>query len=498
MEHRRPASPDLPRRTPEEVGVPSAALLALVDALDAHDETHSVMVVRRGAVVAEGWWDPYRPDLPHDLYSLSKTFTAIALGLARHEGLLSFDDPVLSFFGDEAPAEPSAHLAAMRVRDLLTMRTGHHEDASDRTFEHEDFARAFLALPVEHEPGTWFVYNTAATYMLSAILTRLTGQRLVDYLEPRLFAPLGITGATWEQCPRGVDTGGFGLAVRTRDIAALGVLLAQDGVWDGVRLLPEGWVAEATADGAPAAQDAGDDRASAPAPGDDGPPEWHQGYGYQIWRCRHGAFRGDGAFGQFCVVVPEQDLVVATTSGDHDMQGVLDRVWDLLPQLSPDALAPDPAAHEALTRRLAGLAHPAPAQAVGDGVPAVLGRELVLERALGPVRGLRIDVGADEDTVLVHTPGDDVLLRVGHGTWVEQTTTPPSEHGGPPRELLTLASADRPGPGEYRVTLRAVTTPFRWTATVRVGPDGTATLSAEQNVGYGVTSSGEVPLRVDA
>ncbi|MBO3095843.1 serine hydrolase domain-containing protein [Cellulomonas dongxiuzhuiae] len=477
---------DLPRRAPEEVGVPSAALLALVDALDAHDETHSVMVVRRGAVVAEGWWAPYGPDLPHDLYSLSKTFTAIAVGLAREEGLLTFDDPVLSFFGDEAPDEPSPHLAAMRVRHLLTMRTGHHDDASSRTFAGDDLVRAFLSLPVEHEPGSWFVYNTAATYMLSAIVTRLTGQRLLDYLRPRLFEPLGITGATWEQCPRGVDMGGFGLALRTRDIAALGVLLAQDGVVDGVRVLPAGWVAEASADGGP----------SVPEQDGDGPPEWHQGYGYQLWRCRHGAFRGDGAFGQFCVVVPDQDLVVAMTSGDLDMQGVLDRVWDLLAHLSADALPSDPAAHGALVRRLAGLAHPAPAGSVGDGVGALAGRDLVLERPVGPVHGVRIDVGPDEDTLVVRTADGDVPLRAGHGDWAAQTVTLPSGHGGPPRDLLTLASADRPEAGAYRVTVRAVTTPFRWTATVRVASDGTATLAAEQNVGYGVTSSGEVPLRL--
>lgn len=460
--------------------MPSAALHAFVDALDAHDETHSVMVVRHGAVVAEGWWDPYAPDLPHDLYSLSKTFTSVAVGLARAEGLLSFDDPVIAFFPDEAPAAPSDHLAAMTVRHLLTMRTGHHEDTSDRAFAHEDVARAFLALPVEHAPGSWFVYNTAATYMLSAIVTRATGQRLLDWLTPRLLEPLGIEGATWEQCPRGVDMGGFGLALRTRDVAALGVLLAQDGVVDGVRLLPEGWVAEATADGAPEGVERVVDA--------DGPPEWQQGYGYQLWRCRHGAFRGDGAFGQFCVVVPEHDLVVATTAGDMDMQGVLDRVWDLLPHLSPQALPADGAAHDALVARLTGLSHPAPADDIGAGVPSLVGRDLVLERPLGPVEALRIEAGADEDTLLVTTPGGPVPLRAGHARWVAQTVTLPSVHDGRDRERAVLASVDRPGAGEYRVTLRAVTTPFRWTATVRVAPDGGATLRAAQNVGYGTTS----------
>lgn len=476
-------TPDLPRRVPEEVGVPSSALLTLVDALDAHDETHSLMVLRSGAVVAEGWWDPYRPDLPHDLYSLSKTFTSIALGFARAEGLLTFDDPVLSFFPDEAPTDPSPHLAAMRVRDLLTMRTGHHEDASGRTFTGRDFVRAFLSLPVEHEPGSWFVYNTAATYMLSAILTRLTGQRLVDYLQPRLFAPLGIAAPAWERCPAGIDMGGFGLSLRTVDIAAVGLLLANDGVLDGARVLPEGWVAEASR------------ACGEPQPGEF-PVDWQQGYGYQIWRCRHGGFRGDGAFGQFCVVVPDHDLVVALTSGNADMQGVLDAVWALLGDLATGPLAPDPDAHAALTARLSALRHPAPdATAEAGALPGLVGRELVLDPPLGPVRGVRVDLGDDEDVLVLHTDSGDLTVRAGHGTWVAQDLLLPNEHGGAPRTHPTLVSADRPAPGEYRVTMRPVTTPFRGTATLHAGPGGDARLVASSNVGFGGPGPHEVVVR---
>lgn len=483
MERRSPLT-DLPCRAPEEVGVPSAALTALVDALDAHDEIHSLMVLRRGAVVAQGWWDPYRPDLPHDLYSLSKTFTAIALGFARAEGLLSFDDPVVSFFPEAVPAEPSPHLAAMRVSHLLTMRTGHHEDTSGRVFDTEDWVATFLSLPVEHEPGSWFVYNTAATYVLSAIVTRLTGQRLLDYLRPRLLDPLGVEDATWEQCPRGIDTGGFGLALRTRDIAALGLLLVNDGVLGGTQVLPEGWVAEAASAGGPSTGEGGG-----------GPAEWEQGYGYQVWRCRHGAFRGDGAFGQFCIVVPDQDLVVATTAGDQDMQGVMDRVWELLPHLSDAPLPLDPEAHATLAARLAGLRHAVPAADEGEGVPSLVGRDLGVAEHDGLLTGLRVEPGADVDEVHVRTTLGDVRLRAGHRAWTEQTVLLPTEHGGPPQERLLLASADRPEPGAYRVTVRAVTTPFRWTLTLREGPDGTATVEGEQNVRWGARSSGRLVLR---
>ena len=186
----------LPRSAPEAVGVASDRLLAFVEALDAGPELHSVMVLTRGAVVAEGWWDPYGPELGHQLFSLSKTFTAIAVGLAAAEGLLSVDDLVLDHLGDRGPDAPDDHLAAMRLRHLLTMTTGHHDDTSDRVFAEQDWVRAFLALPVEHEPGTHFVYNTAATYILSAIVQKVTGERVLDYLTPRLLEPLGIVGAT--------------------------------------------------------------------------------------------------------------------------------------------------------------------------------------------------------------------------------------------------------------------------------------------------------------
>ncbi|MBX9243647.1 serine hydrolase, partial [Actinotalea ferrariae] len=335
----------LPRRTPEEQGVASSGLLALVDALEAVDEVHSLMVVTRGAVVAEGWWDPYTPDRPHQLFSLTKTFTAIAVGLAEAEGLLSPDDLVLDHVSLEGAA-PHPNLERMRLEHLLTMTTGHHEDTSDRVFEQEDWVQAFLRLPVEHEPGTHFAYNTAATHVLAAVVQGVTGERVIDYLGPRLLEPLGITGATTEQSPTGVDTGGFGMSARTEDVARLGVLLLDDGRWRGRRILPEGWVAAAS-------------RARTPSTGEN--PDWQQGYGYQMWRGRHGSFRGDGAFGQFCVVLPEQETVVAITAGTQDMQGVLDALWaHLLPAVAAAPLPADDDAHRRLAERLAALRHEPP------------------------------------------------------------------------------------------------------------------------------------------
>jgi CubicO group peptidase (beta-lactamase class C family) len=205
--------PRLPHSTPEAQGIASTAILAFLDAA-ARDNVglHSLMLVRHGHVVAAGWWAPYAAALPHVLFSLSKSFTSTAVGLAVSEGRLSVDDPVLRFFPEDVPPVVSEHLAAMRVRHLLSMSTGHDIDATQATTAAPDgnWVKAFLAQPVVHAPGTHFVYNSAATYMLSAIVQRLTGETVLAYLGSRLLAPLGIEGATWQSCPRGINVGGWG------------------------------------------------------------------------------------------------------------------------------------------------------------------------------------------------------------------------------------------------------------------------------------------------
>jgi CubicO group peptidase (beta-lactamase class C family) len=316
----------LPRATPESQGVSSAAIVQFIRALEAQiHEMHSFVLLRHGTVIAEGGWAPYRPGQPHVLMSVSKSFTSTAVGLAVAEGRFSIDDTVLSFFPDEAPADISEHLAAMRVRHLLSMSTGHAGDTLDGK---GDWIRGFFGKPVEYEPGTHFAYNSGATYVLSAIVQKTTGLNLVDYLEPRLFAPLGIARPYWMTSPQGITAGGFGLSATTEDVARLGQLYLQRGVWQGRQILPAAWVDEATGcriDNAP--NDAID---------------WRQGYGYQFWRCRHNAYRGDGAFGQYCIVLPDQDAVLAMTGGLVDMQPPLDLVWDvLLPGIGDEPLPSD-------------------------------------------------------------------------------------------------------------------------------------------------------------
>lgn len=335
----------LPRSVPEAQGVDSQKIVAFLDAANRKIDTlHSVMIVRHGKVVAEGWWKPEGPEKRHVLHSLSKSFTSTAVGFAVAEGKLSVDDLVIKFFPDDLPAEVAPNLKQMRVRDLLTMSTGHQTEP--RFTGDASWIKTFLAHPVPHKPGTHFQYNTPATYMCSAIVQKVTGQTVLDYLRPRLFEPLGIVDPEWGVSPDGVTYGGFGLHIRTEDIAKFGEFLLRQGEWNGKRLLPAEWIEQATS--------------KQVSNGSDPTRDWDQGYGYQFWRCRHGAYRGDGAFGQFCVVLPKQDVVIAITADTKDMQAELNVVWEeLLAAFHDSPLPPNPAANEQLKTALDQLAVPA-------------------------------------------------------------------------------------------------------------------------------------------
>ncbi|WP_235034261.1 serine hydrolase domain-containing protein [Roseiconus lacunae] len=337
-----PPSTALPRATPESQGVASSAITSFIKAADAEvDSMHSFMLVRHGKVVAECWWAPEAADKPHILWSLSKSFTSTAVGLAAEEGRLDIDDPVLKFFPDEAPANPSDHLKAMRVRDLLTMTAGH--DPLPRLAEEDHWVKKFLETPVPNQPGTKFLYNTPATYMQSAIVQKVTGQTVRDYLMPRLFEPLGIDEPTWDASPQGISIGGYGLYLKTEDIAKFGQLYLQRGRYNGKQLVPADWIKLATSKQT--------ENADAPSGRN---PDWRQGYGFQFWRCRHGVYRGDGKDGQFCVVMPKFDAVVVMTANSRDLQGQLALVWEhLLPAFESAPLPENEAAREAL-RQSAG------------------------------------------------------------------------------------------------------------------------------------------------
>ena len=218
----------LPRSTPEAQGVSSEAIRDFIQTADRDvNSMHSFMLVRHGHVVAEAWWKPESAEKPHILWSLSKSFTSTAVGLAIEEGKIALDDQVTKFFPDDIPSNPSANLQAMRIRDLLTMNAGHQNELNWRVTK--NWAQAFLAHPVPLKPGTHFRYNTPATYMLSAIVQKVTGETVLDYLTPRLFEPLGIKKPKWDNSPQGISIGGYGLYLRTEDISKFGQLYLQKG-----------------------------------------------------------------------------------------------------------------------------------------------------------------------------------------------------------------------------------------------------------------------------
>ncbi len=451
------------RATPESQGIASSAIAGFVRAAEKLESIHSFMLLRHGVVAAEGWQRPYRPEAPHMLFSLSKSFTSTAVGLAVSEGRLTVNDTVLSFFPEDAPRKISPNLAAMQVRHLLSMSTGHDQDVTDRTLRCRDrnAPRAFLSLPVEHAPGTHFAYNSAASFMLSAIVQKLSGQTLLDYLTPRLFEPLGIQGATWESYPghdgAPINFGGWGLSITTEDIARFGQCYLQKGVWNDQQIVPAAWVEAATT--------------KQVSNGDNPENDWNQGYGYQFWRCRHNIYRGDGAFGQFCIVMPDQDAVLAITAGVHEMQAVLNVVWDeLLPAIGDDPLPADDAAARKLARTLENLELTPPQGAAESPVAARLsGRTYLFERNYETLHSLKFDFEANRLTYRLLGGGKrrgSHTLTFGRGEWVEGVAV---LGGHVPQKVVT--SGVWKAEDTFELTLCAYETPFTATITCRFDGD---------------------------
>ncbi len=466
----------LTRTTPEAQGIPSSAILQFINAAEEQiQELHSFTLVRHGSVVAEGWWSPYAAELPHILFSLSKSFTSSAIGLAVAEGLLSVDDKVISFFPDETPANPSKNLAAMTVHDLLSMSSGHETEPS-RT-ESTQWVKHFLEHPVVYPPGTHFVYNSIATYMLSAIIQKLTGTMLLDYLKPRLLDPLGIENATWEVSPEGINTGGWGLKIKTEDIAVFGQMYLQKGMWQEERILSEAWIEQATSKQVDNGSDPNND--------------WNQGYGYQFWRCRHGAYRGDGAFGQYCIVMQEQDAVLAITSGVSDMQSVLNLVWDcLLPAMAVAPLPANAADAAALQSKQSSLVLKPPSGAATSPTAArVSGRTFKADANALKVESVTLNFSASVCVITANVAGVERHLTCGYGAWrngigaVLGEVPPEAARLIPSNELPVVASGVWTADDTFQLTTRFYETPYYTTATFRFGADQ-VTIATTANVTF--------------
>ncbi|MGM7670734.1 serine hydrolase domain-containing protein [Microbacterium sp. A93] len=320
----------LPTASPEQHGLRSADLLHLIDSLEnAGLDPHALTVIRGGHVLFRGAWQPWAMHQPALVYSVSKTFTALAIGFLEAEGLVDVSAPV-----DRYLDTPNPH--GITVRHLLTMNTGH---SREQTLELSFDIEAVLTIPAAHAPGASFAYNSPATYALSAIVTTVSGLSLTEYLTPRLFEPLGITPRWWMKLDD-LEQGFSGLHLNVDDLSRIGIALADEGRFGGRQVIPEAFIADATHPWSDTTDEGGGD--------------WALGYGYQLWRSRYG-FRLDGAFGQFVLVVPERNIVIAYQGATTDTGAVLDAFWRLVDVIDNTAVADDASATAALATRAARL-----------------------------------------------------------------------------------------------------------------------------------------------
>lgn len=322
---------DLPRAVPEAEGVPSEAVHTMFDSLMAlpRTEIHSVVVVRHGKVIGELHPAPFAPEYRHTMYSCSKTFVAAGVGLAIADNRLRLDDRVVDFFPEQLPDTMDIRVDDITVRDLLTMTAGITPDWQMRSLT-PHWIRTYLSKPIAAEPGTKFQYDSLCSYLLAAMVQRATGKTLLDYLQERIFTPMHITEVGWELSPEGYNTGGWGLHIQSESLAKFGLMLLDGGRWQGKQLLPEWWVREMMTEQKPGTN-----------------------YGYQMWKCEYpGAWRADGALGQFVIVVPDKDMVVVITQCSL-LNGVAARraVWEqLLPKATDTPLPEDKKAYRQLQK----------------------------------------------------------------------------------------------------------------------------------------------------
>ncbi|MEO7190113.1 MAG: serine hydrolase [Vicinamibacterales bacterium] len=402
----------LPRSTPESQGVSSAGIIQFLEAVDKSGiELHSFMVVRHGKVVTEGWWSPYGATYKHVLFSASKTFTATGIGLAVAEGRLKLSDKVISFFPNSLPDTLGPRTRELDVKDLLTMSVGQQPAAQTRGSD--DWIRAFLSTEPVHEPGSVFLYNNYASFMLSAIVQQVTGETLFNYLRPRIFEPLGIRAVDWDLSPQGINMGMVGLRFRTEDLAKFGQLLMQRGKWNGKQLLPETWVAEATSRHIDSSSASGTD--------------WAQGYGYQMWRGRHNSSRLDGLGGQLVLLLPDEDaVVVLTANAEQSKQKQVNLVWDyLLPAMkAAGSLPADAAGNRTLGERLTSLKLSVPSGEAANAALAskITGQTFQLDSNRLGIDAVSFTFGQSGVGELVMTrSGSPASVKMGNGSWMAST-----------------------------------------------------------------------------
>lgn len=398
--------------TPEAEGVSSEGIVQFFDALEGeNNEIHSFVIIRHGKIISEAWWKPYGKDLRHVMYSVSKSFTSIGVGIAISENKLKLTDKVYTFFPESTPDTLSANMKDMTVEDLLKMATGMNTDPLYVARSAKNWPLLFLSSPVENKPGSVFKYNNMATFMLSAIVQKATGQKLVDYLKPRLFDPLGITNYKWDDTPEGYTLGAIGLKITSYDMARFGQLMLQKGNWQGKQLVPSSWVEAASYF-----------QIQGNAPENPTPREfndWEQGYGYQFWRGRENSYRADGLGGQFIIVLPEKDAVVVLTAAATNTQKELDLVWKhLVPAMHDKVLPENKEALAILKSRIDVLSGERLVERPSKLAKKISGKHIEVSKNEAGISGLSIYIdGADNMSLKIFHGNEVSEMKADYGDW---------------------------------------------------------------------------------
>lgn len=438
------ANDGLVRGAPQDHGVDPRHVLSFLDEVAAAGlELHSFMLYRRGHVVAEGWWWPYAASRLHMMHSLTKSVTVCGVALALEERRFALEDKVVGFFADQLPQNVDDKLAAMTVRDLLTMQTGHAEEVSGSVWRQiaTSWVAEFFKIPVVYQPGTKFVYTSAASFMLSAIVTRTTGQTMRDYLQPRFFEPLGIRELQWDLSPGGVNPGGNGLSWTTADVLKLGALHAQRGRWQDRQVLSEQWVDAATRPQVPGGE-----------------------YGYQWWMGPGRVGYALGLFTQLSIVFPEHEAALAITSAIDGSKHLLPHIWRHFPAAFADAAGSAGDAERLAARSHALRLLPELRVTTSERAAAISGRNFTVDANEDGVASVRFDFERERCRFALRDGRGEHVVQVGLADWIEGDTTMTGNklhHQYQPAQLRVVAGGRWLDSQTFEMTWQFVETAFR-------------------------------------
>lgn len=332
---------------PEETGVPSRSICNFINRLSKNGiPMHSILLLHRDKLIAEGYYAPYTADTLHRMFSISKSFTAIAIGLLAEEGRLSLDDKIVTFFPDKVPVDLHPWISSMTIRDMLMMRTCHASTTYKLDMQ-SDWVESFFTVPPTHPSGKLFHYDTSSAHTLCALVERLTGMPMLTYLKEKL-APLGLSEASYMLCdPFGTSMGGSGLVATPMDLLKFGYFIFHKGNIDGEHLLSASYIEEATSN-------LTDTCLTAPVRSE------ACGYGYQFWRNERGGYVCYGMGGQLIIFLPDYDLICVTTADTQGIGGGNQFIYDalyeeILPFIQENPLPSDEKSHSALLNLLSNL-----------------------------------------------------------------------------------------------------------------------------------------------